>query len=219
MTKSSADLLAQSTELIEEIRRQAYAEGYEAGRGYTSADVMDEIAEGQRRRNAQAKRDTIVQRARSYLRSLADWPEKGKERYLVDDGWNAIVCKAEYIVNKEKRTVVALLKGHIYGTVRARGTAKCAPGDCFNVHIGKAIALHRALGLAVPDELLNAPQPTEVRVGDVVKKWDGGIQTVSELLPDFDGRGYGQAFQTEESWGYGWLGINQVEIIDDSRDE
>ena len=51
----------------------------------------------------------------------------------------------------------------------ARGIAKAAPDDCFNVHIGKAIALHRALGLEVPDEYLNAPQPTEVRVGDAVR--------------------------------------------------
>src|SRR5690606_7062031 len=75
---------------------------------------------------------------------------------------------AEFIVNEDKRTIVALLRGKHSSKVRAKGTAKCAPGDCFNVHIGKAIALRRALGLEVPTEYLNAPQPTEVRVGDVV---------------------------------------------------
>lgn len=63
-----------------------------------------------------------------------------------------------YIVNRDKRTVVALLELKLKGTVWGRGIAKCAPDDCFNVYIGKAIALRRALGLPVPDEYLNAPQ-------------------------------------------------------------
>src|SRR5690606_31968390 len=77
----------------------------------------------------------------------------------------------------EKRTVVCLLKGFRIPVIYAKGIAKCAPGDCFNVHIGKAIALRRALGLKVPSDYLNAPQPTEVRVGDVVK-FDGRHITV-----------------------------------------
>lgn len=72
-------------------------------------------------------------------------------------------------MNSDKRTVVALLKGLRTGKVYAKGIAKATPDDCFNVHIGKSIALRRALGLAVPDECLNAPQPTEVRVGDVIE--------------------------------------------------
>lgn len=79
------------------------------------------------------------------------------------------VCDVEFIVNKEKRTVVVLLKGHRTGDVYEKGIAKADPSDCFNVHIGKAIALRRALGLEVPAEYYNAPAPTEVRVGDVVR--------------------------------------------------
>ncbi|MCA0117385.1 hypothetical protein LCD32_00040, partial [Bacillus sp. RSS_NA_20] len=56
----------------------------------------------------------------------------------------------------------------VRGCIRERGISKCAPNDCFNAHIGKAIALRRALGLEVPSEYLNVPQPTDVRVGDVV---------------------------------------------------
>ncbi|WP_102273210.1 hypothetical protein [Cytobacillus massiliigabonensis] len=74
----------------------------------------------------------------------------------------------EFIVNNEKRTVVALIRGNVSKEVRAKGIAKCAPTDCFNAHIGKAIAVRRALGLEVPEVYLRAPQPTEVRVGDVV---------------------------------------------------
>lgn len=61
-----------------------------------------------------------------------------------------------YIVNRDKRTVVALLV--LDKIVWGRGKAKCAPDDDFDVNIGKAIALRRALGLPVPDEYLNAPQ-------------------------------------------------------------
>src|SRR5699024_4552499 len=82
--------------------------------------------------------------------------------------YGALVVREEFIVNKEKRTVVCLLKGSSRPKVYSGGIAKCAPNDCFNVHLGKAIALRRALGLDVPDEYLYAPQPTEVRKGDVV---------------------------------------------------
>ena len=75
----------------------------------------------------------------------------------------------QFIVNNEKRTVVALIKWLGTSDVWAKGIAKCAPTDCFNSAIGKAISLRRALGLEVPSEYLNVPQPTEVRVGDVVK--------------------------------------------------
>ncbi|PAE24015.1 hypothetical protein [Bacillus sp. 7894-2] len=78
-------------------------------------------------------------------------------------------CKVEFIVNAEKRTVVALLRGAGSGVIRGRGIAKCDPSDCFNEHIGKAIALRRALGLDVPSEYLNAPEPEGVQVGDVVR--------------------------------------------------
>ncbi|EPZ47722.1 hypothetical protein [Alicyclobacillus acidoterrestris] len=75
--------------------------------------------------------------------------------------------KIDFVVNRDKRTVVALIKSS--GKVWARGIAKCQPDDCFNVHIGKAIALYRALGLMVLNMYLNAPQPTEAQVGDVIK--------------------------------------------------
>ncbi|MEV2661804.1 type II toxin-antitoxin system antitoxin SocA domain-containing protein [Paenibacillus larvae] len=79
---------------------------------------------------------------------------------------------AEYIVNRKKKTVVCLLRGIVTKTIYARGIAKCAPGDVFNSHIGRAIALRRALGLKVPAEYLSVPNPTEVREGDIVIRYD-----------------------------------------------
>lgn len=74
----------------------------------------------------------------------------------------------KFVVNRAKRTVVAVIHCK-YDDHTTRGIAKCAPDDVFNSHIGRAIALHRALGLPVPDAYLHVPQPTEPRVGDVVK--------------------------------------------------
>ncbi|TKI53134.1 hypothetical protein FC756_25655, partial [Lysinibacillus mangiferihumi] len=46
-------------------------------------------------------------------------------------------------------------------------TTKCSPNDVFNEHIGKAIALGRALGLDV-SEFEQAAQPTEFTKGQIV---------------------------------------------------
>ncbi|MEV2911132.1 hypothetical protein ABNF65_21620, partial [Paenibacillus larvae] len=63
------------------------------------------------------------------------------------------------------------LRGAITKEIYARGTAKCAPGDVFNSHIGRAIALRRALGLEVPTEYMSVPNPTEFKIGDIVNKY------------------------------------------------
>lgn len=76
----------------------------------------------------------------------------------------------EFVVNREKRTVVALIHinsrdGDISNRDAHKGIAKCNPDDCFNEHIGKAVAVRRAFDLPIPDEYLTAPQPTEPKEG------------------------------------------------------
>lgn len=83
-----------------------------------------------------------------------------------------VTGKTTFVVNREKRTVVALIKNIWTGGVIKRGIAKCLPEDCFNVHIGKAIAYYRLLGCAVPEEFLNAPAPEGKEIGDVVRYWN-----------------------------------------------
>jgi hypothetical protein len=119
-------------------------------------------------------RDEIVEKAKRDVAELADgkWTSDGSLLYIAPNRKGSYL---QTIVNKEKRTVVALLIGKSSGKVHARGIAKCDPSDCFNVHIGKAIGLRRALGLEVPAEYLNAPQPTEVRVGDIVRLPNGNL--------------------------------------------
>lgn len=72
----------------------------------------------------------------------------------------------EFIVNSQKRTVVALIKRKNTNTVCYKGIAKCTPDDVFNEHIGQAIALARALEIDIPKGFLKAVQP-DIAVGQV----------------------------------------------------
>ncbi|MDE1406998.1 hypothetical protein [Bacillus licheniformis] len=106
-------------------------------------------------KTAQERRDEIVEQAKADVERL-----RMINRMLQ-------TFDITFDINRESRTVEAVAKKPNSRTA-FYGTAICAPDDCFNVHIGEAIALHRALGLEVPDEYLNVPNPTEVRVGDIL---------------------------------------------------
>lgn len=123
----------------------------------------------------QQQRDAIVEQAKKDVAELSTTRRRGCKS--LEYGLCTFSPKSETVnfeVNREKRTVVCYITHKYEGKTYTgyRGIAKCAPSDCFNAHIGKAIALRRALGLRVPRVYLNAPQPTEVRVGDVVQ-WKG----------------------------------------------
>nr|MDF9460586.1 hypothetical protein [Bacillus pumilus] len=144
------ELVALSENVMEALRTRSYKLGYDQGR----FDEDIEAAHGTYEKSDQQKRDEVVAQAKEDV------------KYLVR---RCFTARTEFIVNAEKRTVVAIRKAFGNGRVISKGIAKCAPDDCFNAHIGKAIALRRALGLEVPSEYLNVPRPTEVRVGDVVE--------------------------------------------------
>jgi hypothetical protein len=74
---------------------------------------------------------------------------------------------AKFHINRDKRTVTALVnRGVVEERVAdAKFTAKCSPADVFHAEIGKAIALRKALGLAVPSEYTDAPQPEKAEIG------------------------------------------------------
>ncbi|ATP95447.1 hypothetical protein CSE15_16505 [Bacillus altitudinis] len=144
------ELIALVEDAMKVLRTRSYKNGYDQGR----FDAEIEAVHGTYEKSDQQKRDGVVDKAK----------EDVKDRTCDDFA----VYTYDFIVNAEKRTVVALRKLFENGRVISKGIAKCAPDDCFNAHIGKAIALRRALGLEVPSEYLNVPQPTDVRVGDVV---------------------------------------------------
>ncbi|MDR9852921.1 hypothetical protein RJP21_04810 [Paenibacillus sp. VCA1] len=175
------------------------------------------------KKSPQQIRDEIVERAKADVRELLD------RNYPRSDGYHpsiwftnkdgaSITDKCEFIVNRDKRTVVALIS-LIGGKPFRKGIAKCAPNDVFNAHIGKAIALRRALGLEVPAEYLNVPNPTEVRVGDVVIGILSGVKAVVHHV------GNGDVIGNRSGWVYGRyedgdaLSTYNFKIIDDSRED
>jgi hypothetical protein len=190
------------------------------------AEELLGLAKSAQQPAAQCLRDEIVERAKRDIGELKTTHYPTLAQYY-----------AEFIVNREKRTVVCLLRAQRYdgkGKVVSRGIAKCAPDDCFNVHIGKAIALRRALGLPVPVKYLNAPQPTEVRVGDVVEitgnQQSGHFYHYYSIgdtgRVDKVGRYEGEIVVTpvktkERKWPgyYQNVSLLDVKIIDDSREE
>jgi hypothetical protein len=155
--------------------------------------LIDVAIKEARKYNAQADRDEIIEKAKRDINGVKKkWSVDDSLQYIFykgNDSTCGYICDLEFVVNKEKRTVVAILR-HMWDGIMSRGIAKCAPDDCFNVHIGKAIALRRALGLEVPAEYLNAPQPTEVRVGDVVSLNYGGEHYGNFKVTEFDRDGW-----------------------------
>jgi hypothetical protein len=149
-TLNYAELNYLISDIMLEIKKRSYNEGMV--KAMTSFGSSTE-AESPTKTDQQL-RDEIVEKAKADI-----------ERLLSSQR-----AKSSFVINKEKRTIVALVPDAFRYPIkiRSRGIAKCDPSDCFNVHIGKAIALRRALGLEVPTEYFNAPQPTEVRVGDVI---------------------------------------------------
>ncbi|QAW54958.1 hypothetical protein [Bacillus subtilis] len=198
------ELLAHGDAVMEAIKKRTFQEGFQAAK-----QVQRKLAKMKTSINTQARRDEIVEQAKADVEELSNY---GNGVWHETDVFMKATCKVEFVVNRDKRTVVALLRGVRTRNVYARGIAKAAPSDCFNVHIGKAIALRRALGLAVPDEYLNAPQPTEVRVGDVVEGHavkDTALVISDDAWPPISGA---------------WVPLKyarqyEFRIIDDSREE
>lgn len=142
--------------------------------------------------------------------------EKAKE--FVDKnsvGNNDLAVKLEFIVNKEKRTIVALVKGVFSNIVYHRGIAKCHPNDVFNEHIGKAIALRRALGLDV-SEFENAVQPTYA-AGQILSYFLGDTEKIRRISYvngteiRFDNKKY---IHSDRDKRYG---LDKAKIIDDTN--
>lgn len=131
--------------------------------------------------------------------------------------YRSMAVKVKLYVNAEKRTVTCILIGASTGKVRSRGFAKAAPQDVFNEHIGKAIAIQKALGMRVDERFMNAPQPKNSEIGDIVRDKNNPkakTYTLDSRRPFFDGR-YGRAFGVKGSTA--WVGEDQIVIVDDTK--
>ncbi|HEY9569582.1 MAG TPA: hypothetical protein VIR26_01215 [Metalysinibacillus sp.] len=135
--------------------------------GFFDESVLELVEE----KSPNELRAEVIQRAKDVLedwtRGIPSYKCKHLKTYhneKLPRPYNGWVLIAEFVVNAEKRTVVALLKGFETLEIATKGIAKCHPDDVFNEHIGKAIALGRALGKDV-SEFENAVQPNEIVVG------------------------------------------------------
>ena len=157
--------------------------------GLMTADNKGEYVV-KKEKSQQEIRDEIIEKCKNDIEELKTGRAiSGKKGYAFNK--SIYINRVEFKVNKEKRTVVALLiKPYIVGDgdVVSKGIAKCDPNDCFNIHIGKSIALHKSLGLNVPTEYLHVQNPTEVRVGDITGyPFDENDNSVSEVVEIEDG--------------------------------
>jgi hypothetical protein len=161
-----------------------------------------------------AGREAAIEAAKKFIEDQFDNDNH------VTVGWQKFSCNVQFIVDKEKRTVVAIARGYESKRVRGRGVAKAVKSDTFNVTIGKAIALGRALEVQIPSIVLASPSPVEPKTGDIIEFGSHGRTIrVGERAERHDGR-YGKAFycvSEETGRRRGWLGTNQmVRIVDDS---
>lgn len=124
-------------------------------------------------------RDGVIQQAIADVKDLLSQNYSGSTdiaRFVGESLWFTpyvfdAIDEVLFTVNADKRTVHAIVRRIRSKTEISEGRAKCAPGDVFNEHIGKAIALRRALGLEVPVEYftVEARDRDDLAVGDVVR--------------------------------------------------
>lgn len=197
--------------------------------GFAAKAVMAEIHEGERvltpvaTATPKPARDSVIKQAIADVEALLgrnhDDGFVGESLWFVSEGGlYTVTDEVLFTVNADKRTVIAVIR-HNGGRhkVLSNGRAKCAPTDIFNEHIGKAIALRRALGLEVPVEYFDveARDGNDLAVGDVVKGIEEGHQY--ELIAERDNpapwKHAGVAFNTNT---HEWLASSQVTLINDS---
>jgi len=179
--------------------------------------VIADAIKRYKERTPNQKRKAIIDEAKAFLVEV----EREQNDSEVRDKGNVFhrqyLTKTEFIVNTEKRTVVAIIRTKYGTTLLTKGIAKCNPSDVFNADIGKAIALGRALGLDV-ERFEKAVQPSEIVVGHVFDTEPSGgnwTATVTKLgYPGAHDR-YGKAFH--HSHDSGWLGEKQIKVIDDTE--
>lgn len=164
--------------------------------------------------NPNAGREAAIEAAKKFIEDQFD-----NDNHVKVDVFS---CDVQFIVDKVKRTVVAIARGYESKRVRGRGIAKTAPTDTFNATIGKAIALGRAMDVEIPSIILASPSPVEPKTGDIIEYSHGRTIRVGERVERHDGR-YGKAFQCvsiDTGRRRGWLGTDQmVRIVDDSEHE
>lgn len=204
-------------ELINAATDAAYRDGYEAGKLSGAINIVEDINNKwlEEKKSANYQRARTIAKAKEFISTNLAGQHffKGGEYVSFSNTNGYVTCHdVEFIVDKEKQTIVALIK---YGKIVAlKGIAKCMPGDVFNEHIGKAIALAKALKIDIPVEFLEAVQPDELVVGHVTI-WSNDFRTTYTVNEIKDNKAY--CNNTKEHWRLPLVYQDLCNIIDDTN--
>ena len=181
----------------------------EAGRDYIADKFRKALEKAIKQQTPNQRRKAVIERAKAFVEDTKNFTGavSGRKGYKYD-ATGKICCDVKFVENKEKRTVMALLTSQFGKDVRAKGVAKCTPDDVFNVHIGRAIALAKAIGLECPREFMYAPQP-EPAVGQVVKATSRYVETPFKI-------NYIDGIHIHEA-ECAWITKDVTQILDDSE--
>lgn len=144
-----------------------------SGQGFFEEYALELVVEEEQSPNE--LRAEIIERAKSFIESAT---ERGKDAYApkVNDGheyYRNRFFNVDFHAKNNKVTALVYLTNYAGKIINRKpsliGRAKCNPDDVFNEHIGKAIALGRAIGKDV-SEFTNAVQPSELVVGMVIRR-------------------------------------------------
>lgn len=213
-TELDDTILKMLSEFVEELKAVVRAELAAEGRKHDEEE----------RKNGKIKIDLANLARKSVIEDAKKFLEEHTKPNCYVKGNPAITYRVmfgvnpEFHVNEKKRTVTLLLRGAGDGKIMCKEIVRCAPTDVFNAHIGKAIALGRALNLDVK-KFTHAAQPREVVVGQVFKVSSRGViygktGTITKMKPNLDGI-FGTAFS--HTIDDGWLGSEQITITDDTE--
>lgn len=198
-----------------------------------TAEAIVKAIEKHTPKSANEKRKAIIDEAKAFVEDITDRMRKyGHGNTLGGHGKitteaRGYILRANFVVNPEKRTVVALVIPFYMDDkdVKSKGIAKCAPDDVFNADIGKAIALGRALGLDAEQisKFEKAEQPSEVVYGMVVRGTGNGFYSASRTFTINGEKRKYDAFYYEEAKQYGggdndWISRNQIGVILDDTE-
>lgn len=189
--ETEVDALKAKVEALEKASKYPLTARFDAETNAEADRIMAEIKRKAKTPNQQ--RADVIKCAKAFVadalnrnysrNSTPKITTSHKTVWFSKSGGSIVTDKAEFIVNSNERTVVALINSVEGNDVVHKGIAKCDPSDVFNADIGKAIALGRALGVDVT-EFTKAVQPTEVVVGHVIENTGiaGGIRKCTRIV-------------------------------------
>lgn len=162
------------------------------------------------------RRADVIKRAEAFVEDLRERAENVGKNYEGNELFREYMTKLTFHVNAEKGVVTALSLDYYSCRLLGKDFSICAPGGVFNDKIGKAIAAGRLFDVDIPQEFLDAPQPTEAVVGTRV----GPIhENESTSWETFDVNKIVEYYGEKELYDYDGTRVysEQAVILDDSK--